>query len=166
MKRSLLYASFAMFLIFSSCSSESGSENNMDDDAQNRTEEDETAYQNSKQPDNNMNDIEMTLEPDSFNAGNMSMATLTIRNNSGRKMMFGERYYIEKNENGSWTAAEALGDVAFNDIGYELNDGDSEALEVLLKNESYTYAPGTYRLCKDLRGGNNESAVCAEFTVE
>jgi hypothetical protein len=166
MKSSLLYFFVALFLIFSGCSSESNSENDINNDSEIRTRED-IISEESKQPDSsNMKNIEMTLEPKSFSADNMRMATLTIRNNSGRKMIFGERYYIERNENGSWTAADALGEVAFNDIGYEINETGTEVLEVLLKNESYTYEPGNYRLCKEFRAGSSTSTACTEFTVE
>lgn len=150
------------------CTAETGSENHSDDDA--HTTNTTTPETNDKDQQNStadtMKDIELTLTPDSFTAGEMNTATLKVSNNSADSLAYGERYYIEQKDGGNWTKIEPLSDIAYDDIAYNLTEGESQESTVLLKQEDYTYQSGTYRICKNFTSNGGEKNACTEFTVE
>lgn len=73
----------------------------------------------------------------------------TITNHSGKKVLYGERYYITtQGKDGNWFIVPT--DCAFNDVGYELSHGQSSPLTAHLFPDILPNKPGIYRLFSEM----------------
>ncbi|MBE6150444.1 MAG: hypothetical protein E7162_01315 [Firmicutes bacterium] len=77
--------------------------------------------------------------------------TIIIEDINKEKYVYGEEFFIEKNENGSWTRLNPINDdYGFNEMGYLVNDDNK--LE-MVQDWSKIYGPlkeGKYRLVKNV----------------
>lgn len=111
-------------------------------------------------------DIDLSLEPNTFNSRSMEKAVLTIRNNADARVNYGERFWIEVENGGKWQRSEELSAIGFTDVGIEMLEGGTNQMNVNLTPGSISYEPGNYRLAKKFNAGSSESTAYAEFTVE
>lgn len=94
-------------------------------------------------------------------------------NNSKYAIVYGDPYYIEREQNGEWILCCDSSDLVFTCIGYHLNPGEFREKVYGLNNPFDISIPGKYRIRTDCsvyekgRGGSaTECVLWAEFTVK
>lgn len=93
---------------------------------------------------------------------------VSIINNTSLEVTTGEYYEIEKyvggTDNADWQKVQL--ELAFIDIAYILQPGDSREFKITLHPESYNYEPGKYRLSKKTYTEEEAGVVYFNFELK
>ncbi|MBQ9106252.1 MAG: hypothetical protein IJY56_00010 [Clostridia bacterium] len=107
--------------------------------------------------------------------GALSSLTLTVENNTGDEVTYGEAYTAQRFEDGEWKTVPFGKDGGwFIEIAYKLPDGESAEVVIdLAKQHSEALSDGRYRIIKNFYlsaeraedGSKVLATLAAEFTV-
>lgn len=107
--------------------------------------------------------------------GALSEITLTVENNTGDEVTYGEAYTAQRFEDGEWKTVPFGKDGGwFIEIAYLLPDGESAKVVIdLAKQHSEAFSEGRYRIIKDFYlsaetasdGSKAKATLAAEFTI-
>lgn len=97
-------------------------------------------------------------------------ATLILKNNSNKKVQYGEEYTIEIKKHGEWYKMNSS-ERWFNMVAFLLNAGESKEIEVDLEYGYGKLKKGTYRIIKSVdyvyeNGKYENFNIAVEYTIE
>ena len=106
--------------------------------------------------------------------GTLSMigVTLTLKNESKNNYSYEEAYYIEQENDDSWSKVQTIRGMGFNDLLWRVNAGESVEISINWLNEYGKLNSGKYRIVKEIFKSSSSSMdnsdkfnVYAEFEI-
>lgn len=92
--------------------------------------------------------VEITCQ-DTFQVDTLNNIEITITNHSHSLVFLGEDYEIERRNKNSWVNLPLT--IAYNSIGYKIENGMSVKMKIPLLKEQYKYKSDLYRISKKIR---------------
>lgn len=118
---------------------------------------------------NNFDGVSMTVDEETVSNTGL---TVVFENNSSNQSIYGEYFSLENKINGQWHQVPVIvdSDYGFNDIGYNLDSGDSRDLKVDWDWLYGSLDAGEYRIVKDVLDISSTEDyhkyyLVAEFTI-
>ena len=99
----------------------------------------------------------------------ISLKMSYVGGETGQFFMTGEKYYLEKYDNGKWRRLEYAGERIWYDLAYEVSEYSSPTFGIALDDNSYTEPvnAGKYRIVKNVVSVSGASEdLYAEFEIE
>lgn len=102
---------------------------------------------------------------------NVTEAKLVLHNDCEKTFLYGERYLLEKNVNGTWYEVPLQEGMAFTDIGYYLDPHQTKFEMISLNIFEEKLSPGHYRITKDFSdtkkeySPENQKLIAASFEL-
>lgn len=90
--------------------------------------------------------------------------TVHFQNEAQNEVLYGERFYLERNINGTWYSYPFKEDVAFIDIGYTLQPNEKKSKIYSLSSLKEKIVPGEYRVIQSF--GATDVAALFEVIEE
>jgi hypothetical protein len=116
--------------------------------------------------DTSLKELVLSIEPKIFTSRNIGTAKVVLTNNTKDQILTGDHYFVERYDGKIWKKLKFFDGLAFYDIGYRVTPLNSKEFIVNLNPVSYNYAPGRYRVVKDVYVSRKKNFVTAEFIVE
>lgn len=110
--------------------------------------------------------VSMTVSPNTFKAGAVGKAKLTITNNASDEVTFGDPYKVEYNNGGNWDKVTLFDSVMFTAMAHGIAPGKSQDFNIHLQPMPYEYKPGQYRILKEAQTADKKMQLTATFSVE
>ena len=94
--------------------------------------------------------------------------TFLLSNGTDQKVSYGAAFGLERLEEGVWRMVEPIGEIAWEDVLYELSPGEQAEDTAELSGGYGRLEPGKYRLVKrySVSGQEGELPLYLEFTVD
>ena len=94
--------------------------------------------------------------------------TFLLSNGTDQKVSYGAAFGLERLEEGVWRTVEPIGEIAWEDVLYELSPGEQAEDTAELSGGYGRLEPGKYRLVKrySVSGQEGELPLYLEFTVD
>ena len=110
----------------------------------------------------------ISLKPKIFTIHTIGKAKLIINNKLAGRLIFGEPYFVEFYNKGTWERLKVFEGLTHYDIAYVASSGDSVELEINLQPQPFDYKPGEYRILKEFKSQLTGKTIIAttEFLIE